>query len=125
MSRLVGNVLVPARDEALNRTAEVDSGLPLPLLLQKRKKKGEYLSLSCAVSSVVEHYIDTVGVRGSNPLSRTIPFSGGVEYAFCPEENLCLRPKRKEGSGQRWNIGMKWPANLQRYILMVSGRDWR
>jgi hypothetical protein len=27
---------------------------------------------SCAVSSVVEHYLDTVGVRGSNPLSRTI-----------------------------------------------------
>jgi hypothetical protein len=25
-----------------------------------------------AVSSVVEHYLDTVGVRGSNPLSRTI-----------------------------------------------------
>src|SRR5687768_14409705 len=27
---------------------------------------------SCAVSSVVEHYLDTVGVRGSKPLSRTI-----------------------------------------------------
>src|SRR5882762_1063312 len=26
-----------------------------------------------AVSSVVEHYLDTVGVRGSNPLSRTMP----------------------------------------------------
>jgi hypothetical protein len=26
----------------------------------------------CAVSSVVEHYLDTVGVRGSKPLSRTI-----------------------------------------------------
>src|SRR6266481_2475212 len=25
-----------------------------------------------AVSSVVEHYLDTVGVRGSNPLSRTM-----------------------------------------------------
>ena len=28
--------------------------------------------LECAVSSVVEHYIDTVGVTGSNPVSRTI-----------------------------------------------------
>ena len=28
----------------------------------------------CAVSSVVEHYLDTVGVRGSNPLSRTTSF---------------------------------------------------
>ena len=27
----------------------------------------------CAVSSVVEHYLDTVGVTGSNPVSRTIP----------------------------------------------------
>ena len=27
----------------------------------------------CAVSSVVEHYLDTVGVAGSNPASRTIP----------------------------------------------------
>ena len=27
----------------------------------------------CAVSSVVEHHIDTVGVTGSNPVSRTIP----------------------------------------------------
>ena len=26
-----------------------------------------------AVSSVVEHFLDTEGVRGSNPLSRTIP----------------------------------------------------
>ena len=25
----------------------------------------------CAVSSVVEHYLDTVGVTGSNPVSRT------------------------------------------------------
>src|ERR1035438_3783165 len=29
-------------------------------------------SISCAVSSVVEHFLDTEGVRGSNPLSRTI-----------------------------------------------------
>ena len=28
----------------------------------------------CAVSSVVEHYLDTVGVTGSNPVSRTIFF---------------------------------------------------
>ena len=30
------------------------------------------LHLKCAVSSVVEHYLDTVGVRGSKPLPRTI-----------------------------------------------------
>src|ERR1017187_139664 len=28
--------------------------------------------LGSAVSSVVEHYLDTVGVTGSNPVSRTI-----------------------------------------------------
>ncbi len=34
----------------------------------------------CAVSSGVEHYLDTVGVRGSNPLPRTTsltPIRGG------------------------------------------------
>ena len=30
-------------------------------------------SSGCAVSSVVEHHIDTVGVTGSKPVSRTIP----------------------------------------------------
>src|SRR5213083_3044538 len=30
----------------------------------------------CAVSSVVEHFLDTEGVRGSNPLSRTISCGG-------------------------------------------------
>ena len=28
-----------------------------------------------AVSSVVEHYLDTVGVTGSNPVSRTTPLN--------------------------------------------------
>ena len=32
----------------------------------------------CAVSSVVEHFLDTEGVRGSNPLSRTISLPGTV-----------------------------------------------
>ena len=31
-----------------------------------------YRPAKCAVSSVVEHYLDTVGVAGSNPASRTI-----------------------------------------------------
>ena len=30
---------------------------------------------SCALSSVVEHYLHTVGVTGSNPVARTIFFS--------------------------------------------------
>ena len=30
------------------------------------------VAFTCAVSSVVEHFLDTEGVRGSNPLSRTI-----------------------------------------------------
>jgi hypothetical protein len=30
------------------------------------------IRFECAVSSVVEHYLDTVGVTGSNPVSRTI-----------------------------------------------------
>ena len=35
------------------------------------KDEGRSLELG-AVSSVVEHYLDTVGVRGSNPLSRIL-----------------------------------------------------
>src|SRR5438874_9204228 len=36
-----------------------------------------------AVSSVVEHYLDTVGVRGSKPLPRTIfPLYAPTTYAF-------------------------------------------
>jgi hypothetical protein len=30
------------------------------------------LARECAVSSVVEHFLDTEGVTGSNPVSRTI-----------------------------------------------------
>ena len=37
------------------------------------KDEGKSLELG-AVSSVVEHYLDTVGVTGSNPVSRTISF---------------------------------------------------
>ena len=34
----------------------------------------------CAVSSVVEHHLDTVGVTGSNPVSRTI-FLGDFRHS--------------------------------------------
>ena len=37
------------------------------------KNKGKSLELG-AVSSVVEHYLDTVGVTGSNPVARTTLF---------------------------------------------------
>ena len=35
--------------------------------------------IQCAVSSVVEHFLDTEGVRGSNPLSRTTFNQTGYE----------------------------------------------
>ncbi|MEY4385349.1 MAG: hypothetical protein RLY20_632, partial [Verrucomicrobiota bacterium] len=37
-----------------------------------KMKKLTSVDSGCAVSSVVEHYLDTVGVAGSNPASRTI-----------------------------------------------------
>src|SRR5437868_12766362 len=59
----------------------------------------------CAVSSVVEHYLDTVGVRGSNPLPRTIFFRRGsrmrclqtdrlstTESESCDNENSSPQP---------------------------------
>jgi hypothetical protein len=49
------------------RTSIDNSGLP-----KHGKKMKLNVRFECAVSSVVEHYLDTVGVTGSNPVSRTI-----------------------------------------------------
>ena len=52
-------------------TARLDnSGLP-----KRVEELRITIFLECAVSSVVEHYLDTVGVTGSNPVSRTILFN--------------------------------------------------
>ena len=66
----------------------------------KKKLRGEGLSsitshLFRAVSSVVEHYLDTVGVTGSNPVSRTIlsAFAGEVLERFEIQHLSCLRRK--------------------------------
>ena len=62
------------------------------------------LSYGCAVSSVVEHYLDTVGVRGSKPLPRTIFFklnkavSPGPRNA--PTRSAPSDPKAWNHSGQ-------------------------
>ena len=39
-------------------------------------------ALPCAVSSVVEHYLDTVGVTGSNPVSRSCSCSMFYTYVL-------------------------------------------
>jgi len=38
------------------------------------KQLNKSFGIKCAVSSVEEHYLDTVGVTGSSPVSRTILF---------------------------------------------------
>ena len=52
----------------------------------------------CAVSSVVEHYLDTVGVAGSNPAPRTIPpldeFSSGRDTPHQFHHLACDIPAR-------------------------------
>jgi hypothetical protein len=55
-----------------------------PIALTDQKSPITYhFCLLCAVSSVVEHYLDTVGVRGSKPLPRTIfPIYAPTIYAF-------------------------------------------
>jgi hypothetical protein len=50
------------------------------------KDEGRSLELG-AVSSVVEHYLDTVGVTGSNPVSRTIFSPAAATYAFSSKTN--------------------------------------
>src|SRR6478752_4032380 len=54
--------------------------------LRPMKDQGKSLELG-AVSSVVEHYLDTVGVTGSNPVSRTI---------FSPALQRLVRFHRKQ-----------------------------
>src|SRR5207237_6949410 len=50
--------------------------------MKPKGSKGSFDS-KCAVSSVVEHFLDTEGVRGSNPLSRTIlSFASSASIAY-------------------------------------------
>jgi hypothetical protein len=50
----------------------------------------------CAVSSVVEHFLDTEGVRGSNPLSRTIPIESTVWCISMGQTNNTINNKDRE-----------------------------
>src|SRR6266496_2697201 len=76
---------------------------------EQRLSVGSFDS-KCAVSSVVEHYLDTVGVRGSNPLSRTISFNmlrrftrkDLVIYGPRPQYPYEARVKRPTGHGIVW-----------------------
>ena len=45
---------------------------PFKRTLEMRAKVVQIPGRSCALSSVVEHYLHTVGVTGSNPVARTI-----------------------------------------------------
>src|SRR5665213_3986499 len=47
-----------------------------------RVGKVEDSSFGCALSSVVEHYLHTVGVAGSKPAARTIPPLGDDSTSF-------------------------------------------
>ena len=53
------------------------------------KDEGKSLELG-AVSSVVEHYLDTVGVTGSNPVSRTIFFPHITTCALSSKTNASI-----------------------------------
>ena len=53
------------------------------------KDEGKSLELG-AVSSVVEHYLDTVGVTGSNPVSRTIFFPQYNDLCIFIENNASI-----------------------------------
>ena len=51
----------------------------------------------CALSSVVEHYLDTVGVGGSKPPARTIPFFPTARATPRQTANfpLCFQPENR------------------------------
>ena len=59
-----------------------------------------------AVSSVVEHYLDTVGVRGSKPLPRTILFTGIAPLVGIRQNNSGWRPSFYAGQGRRSRRGV-------------------
>ncbi len=46
--------------------------MPPPKSSLAKENVARQVTPRCAVSSVVEHYLDTVGVAGSNPAPRTI-----------------------------------------------------
>src|SRR5207237_4418333 len=60
---------------------------------------------SCAVSSVVEHFLDTEGVRGSNPLSRTI-----LPIVLRPQLHCSLCCPR---GGTQLRCGTRLPSSTQ------------
>jgi hypothetical protein len=67
--------------------------------LAKTGRNYDNKNWSCAVSSVVEHHIDTVGVTGSNPVSRTI-FSVSQVFPFLRYQAFLLfYPSGDEATG--------------------------
>jgi hypothetical protein len=92
---------------------------------------------------VVEHYLDTVGVTGSNPVSRTIFFffagnRPGVAAAFQPEAHrppdttfgaqayssssggLGLRP---QGPPFRFPVATERPPHSWQFVVLENGGD--
>ena len=61
----------------------------------------------CAVSSVVEHHLDTVGVRGSKPLPRTTEVDVLKLPEGLPGEGVDLR-------GESWGRAPKYGAYYRR-----------
>jgi hypothetical protein len=70
-----------------------------PMRLTPKQLKG--VGLAGAVSSVVEHYLDTVGVRGSKPLPRTILYLSGFSHFRGAMDQQILRGER---------VSLKFPA---------------
>jgi integrase len=79
--------------------------------------------LDCAVSSVVEHYIDTVGVGGSNPPSRTI-FSNEIEESGASDTALTQERAETEGANVKYPKRIKYRGKVLATIYgRCKGRD--
>src|ERR1039458_8651662 len=72
----------------------------------------------CAVSSVVEHYLDTVGVGGSKPPPRTIPPHGddstSSDHGFTQEPRAFLQSRTNElrFQSRRFSDTLKPPVEI-------------
>src|ERR1700752_5217893 len=70
-----------------------------PERLLQSKGLAESFGIDCAVSSVVEHYLDTVGVTGSNPVSRTIPLTSAPTHRHTMQIPLVMTIIGKDRTG--------------------------
>gem|GEM_PF-1295152 len=92
------------------------SGQKIPEKMLPHQKNPSSIFLRCALSSVVEHYLHTVGVAGSKPAARTILFLLTLLGQF----SRIARPNFRR-TNNRNRPAIKPPGNSS--VLETAGSD--